>query len=45
MLPDPEIESQVGALEKALKARRQYLAKRPEHRDQEFTREISALLQ
>jgi hypothetical protein len=45
MLPDPEIEAQVGALEKALKARRAYLAKRPEHRDQEFTREISALLQ
>lgn len=45
MLPDPEIEAQVGALEKALKARRTWLAKKPEHRDQEFTREISALLQ
>ena len=45
LLPDPEIEGQIGALEKALAARRAWLRQRPELRTQDFTKSISAALQ
>jgi hypothetical protein len=45
LLTDPEVDAQIGALEKALKARRAWLAKRPEHRTDDVVKEISELLQ